>query len=290
MPFAAPAGASPWEFHLHPDVWLLMGGLLAGYMAATEVWGPRVTEPGVPAATTKQKSMFVAGILVLWLAADWPMHDISEGYLFSVHMLQHLLFSFVAPPLILLGIPKWLLRKLFSPPLLMKALRRLTRPLVAIVLFNGFIAISHWPELVNLSLRVEPVHFLVHLVLVLTSLLMWWPVVDPLPEMARLSTPAKMLYLFLQSIIPTVPASFLTFSSGVVYKFYASVPHPWIDAVNDQQIAGLIMKLGGGALLWGIITVMFFKWSAREESPDGAHHEVAWDDFEHELQAWDLRK
>ena len=288
--FASPAGASPWQFHLHLDVWLLMGGLLIGYMTAVGWWGPRVVPPGAAAASTKQKALFVAGVLTLWVGADWPIHDLSENFLFSVHMTQHMLFSFIAPPLILMGIPKWLLRKLLGQGALMRAVRVLTRPIVALVLFNAFVAVSHWPDLVDLALRVEIVHFVVHVLLVTTSLLMWWPVVDPLPEMARLSTPAKMVYLFLQSIIPTVPASFLTFSSGVVYEFYASVPHPWIDAVADQQIAGLIMKLGGGALLWGLITVMFFKWIAHEKEDDREVDEIEWEDFERELRAWDLRK
>jgi putative membrane protein len=118
---------------------------------------------------------------------------------------------------------------------------------------------------------------------------MWWPVVDPLPETARLQPPTKMFYLFLQSILPTVPASFLTFSDGVIYSFYADVPRlwPWLDPVTDQRVAGLIMKLVGGLLLWTVIAVIFFRWNAREEARDRG--EIPWDDFERELESYNLR-
>jgi putative membrane protein len=282
------AASSPWTFHPHPDVWLLVVALVAGYALALKVLAPAHAPPGRPVVARREVVLYGTGVAVLWLGADWPIHDLSEGYLFSVHMVQHMLFSLVAPPLLLLGMPRWLLRALLSPPGAMQIARVLTKPVVALVVFNAYVAISHWPDLVDLALRVEAVHLIMHTVLVITSFMMWWPVVGRLPELPNLSPPAKMLYLFLQSVLPTVPASFLTFAERPIYRFYESVPHPWIDAVTDSRISGLIMKLGGGALLWGIIAVLFFKWSAHEErvEPD---NEVAWDDFERELELWKLR-
>ena len=155
--------------------------------------------------------------------------------------------------------------------------------------FNATIALTHWPAIVNLAVRSEPAHLVLHGALFVTALAMWWPVLPPLPETGGLSYPAKMLYLFLQSIVPTVPASFLTFANSVIYDSYASLPHPWISAVDDQMIAGLIMKVGGGLLLWSIITVMFFRWNAKEQR-DEAEPELTWEDFERDLEVWDLRK
>jgi len=282
--------SSPWAFHFHPDVWALVIALAVGYVAALQLLGPRHA-PGRPPATRRQQLVFFGGVLTLWAGADWPMHDISESYLFSAHMIQHMLFTFVAAPLLLLGLPSWLLRVILRPAPLMRAARLLTRPLAALVLFNGVVAVTHWPAIVDASLRSEAVHFAVHFVLVVTALLMWWPVIAPLPETARLSEPAKMLYLFMQSVLPTVPASFLTFADEPIYRFYASVPRvwEWLDVVTDQRIAGLIMKLGGGFLLWSVIAVLFFRWNAREESAD-RDDELSWEDFERELQAWDLRR
>jgi putative membrane protein len=95
---------------------------------------------------------------------------------------------------------------------------------------------------------------------------MWWPVLSPLPESPPLTPPGQMLYLFLQSLAPTIPASFLTFGHTVLYAPYATFPRIWgISAMADQLIAGLIMKLVGGAILWVFIAAIFFKWHAREE-------------------------
>jgi putative membrane protein len=279
--------ASPWAFHAHPDVWLLIVTLVVGYALALKVLAPSHAPAGRPAVSRRE--LVLSGVAILWLGADWPIHDLSEGYLFSVHMIQHMLFSLVAPPLLLMGTPRWLLRALLSPPGVMRVVKVLTRPMVALIVFNAYVAVSHWPDLVDLALRVEAVHLVMHVVLVATSFMMWWPVVGRLPELPQLSPPAKMLYLFLQSILPTVPASFLTFAERPIYRFYESVPHPWIDALTDSRISGLIMKLGGGALLWGIIAVLFFQWGAREEQQK-PRDDLEWDDFERELEAWNLRK
>ena len=288
--FAQGEQASSWAFHPHPDVWVLVILLTTGYALALKRLGPSRAVPGRPPATARQQVLFFSGVFSLWLGADWPVHDLSEDYLFSVHMVQHMLFTFVAPPLMLLGLPQWLLRTLLAPAPVMRAVSFLTRPVVALILFNGVVAITHWPSLVDLSLRYEFVHLAIHTVLFTSATLMWSPVVAPLPELARLTPPAKMFYLFLQSILPTVPASFLTFADGPIYRFYASVPRVWaaFDPVTDQRVAGLIMKLGGGLLLWSVIAVLFFRWSSREES--GGEPELSWDDFERELQAWDLRR
>jgi putative membrane protein len=279
------AASSIWTWHPHADVWIAVGGLALGYAWALRRWEP----VGTP-TPAKQKTLFYSGLILLWLAADWPLHDVAERSLFSAHMVQHLVLTFVAPPLMLMGVPKWLLRKLLSPTWVFLAARWITRPLPALLLFNAIAAITHWPTLVDLSIRSVPAHIAIHWALVGSALIMWWPVIGPLPELPRLSAPSKMFYLFLQSILPTVPASFLTFATAPVYKSYSGFDHLWgLSTLNDQRISGLIMKLGGGLLLWSIITYMFFKWSAREEA-GVVEEDVSWEDFERELQAWDLRK
>jgi putative membrane protein len=285
------SSAEALTFHFHWSVWVLLGSLLAGYLLAIRLGSrPAAVAAGPELDPDAPHVCFLAGVFALWLGADWPLHELAENYLYSAHMVQHMLFTFVAPPLLLMGIPAWLMRRVLSAVKLTAVIRLLTRPVVALIVFNLVVAVTHWPALVDGSLRSEPMHFSIHLVLVLSALLMWWPIVDPLPEMRRLSEPGKMLYLFLQSILPTVPASFLTFADGPIYRFYETVPRLWgIDVVTDQRIAGLIMKLGGGLLLWGVITVLFFKWNAREEAQE-ASDELSWDDFEHELDTWDLRK
>jgi putative membrane protein len=266
---------------------LPLGLLLGAYFLAITRWGGAEGKRFV--ATGKQKFFFTAGVLVLWLSVDWPMDELADHYLFSAHMVQHMIIALVAPPLLLMGMPAWLLRKLLAPKRVFKAVRFLTKPVVGFLAFNAVFVLLHWPALMNETLRSEPVHFTVHFAVLITALMMWWPVVDPLPELSRLSEPAKMFYLFLQSVLPTVPASFLTFAHRPIYTFYESVPRLWgLSVVTDQMVAGLIMKIVGGLLLWGIIAVMFFRWYAREEAGNVVE-QVSWDDFERELQAWDMR-
>ena len=259
----------PYAWHPHPDVWVLIVVLLGGYVWALRHLGPRHTAPGQAVATRLQKICWVTGVATVWVAADWPVHDLSERYLYSVHMTQHLLLTLVAPPLLLLGTPAWLAREVLRPPKLYRAVRSLARPMPALILFNVLVVVTHWPTFVDATLRSEPLHFATHAALFISALLMWCPVAAPLPELRPLAPAAQMLYLFLQSIVPTVPASFLVFAETPIYRFYVDVPRLWsLSAGEDQRIAGLLMKLGGGLLLWLVIAVLFFRWHAAEEEND----------------------
>jgi putative membrane protein len=89
---------------------------------------------------------------------------------------------------------------------------------------------------------------------------------SPLVELPALTPPAQLMYLFVQSLAPTIPASFLTFGHTLLYPVYGTFPRIWgISALNDQLIAGLLMKIVGGLILWGFIGTIFFRWHAREE-------------------------
>jgi putative membrane protein len=266
----------------HPDAWLLIVVLLGGYLYALSAWGP-ANAPGRSPASRRQRWCFYAGIASIWLAADWPVKVLSE-HLFSMHMTQHLIFSLISAPLLLLGTPGWLLRKLLSPRPVNAVWRVVSRPLPALVVFNVWIAVYHWPPVVHLSVTNDGFHLLAHAGWMVTALIMWWPVLSPLPEMPHLSAPARMLYLFGQSIVPTVPASFLTFGESLVYGSYSSAPLVFgIDPITDQQVAGLLMKIGAGFFIWIVIAVLFFRWSADEDS--GAPDRLYWRDLEPGLEA-----
>lgn len=267
--------ADPWAWQPSPDVWLLVVTLYGGY------WYLLATRGGVAVrrvpATAAQRWCYTLGVAVLWAATDGPIDFIGETYLLSVHMLQFLLLTLVAPPLLLLGVPGWMLRRLLAPAPIAALIRALTRPLPAMVLFNAVIVVSHWPTVVDAYLRSDLAHFTMHAVWFSSALLWWWPVLSPLPELPHLTTPLRMAYLFAQSIVPTIPASFLTFGSGPLYDFYAQAPRLWgLSVIDDQQIAGLLMKMGGGLLLWAVITALFFRWS--HEDHTGAPDWLYWRD------------
>ncbi len=250
------------DWHPHLDVWLLLASIVLAYVIA----GRRHAIDTGEQVDVRRRTFFLTGMAVLWLGADWPIHDLGESYLYHLHMVQHLLFTLVAPPLLIAGMPPWLLRKLLRARFVSSVFRVLSKPLVALILFNGALLFVHWPAVVLASVTSEWTHFGLHVLLTSTALLMWWPVMSPLPEYPALPAPGQMLYLFLQSLAPTIPASFLTFGDHALYPVYATFPRIWgVGVLTDQLMAGLIMKLIGGAIFWVFIAVIFFRWYRLEE-------------------------
>ena len=263
------AQIDPWRFQPHPEVWLLLAAIIGLGFYATRVIGPKVVDAKEEIVSTRQKRYFAAGVVTLAIAADWPMHDIAEQYLYSVHMFQHLMISFFIPILFLQATPEWLARLILGGGDQERTwLGKLAKPVVAGVIFNLLAALTHWNGIVQLSFDSGPFHYGIHLVIFSSALLMWMPVLGPIPEL-RLSPPGQMIYLFLMSIIPTVPAGWLTFADNPVYSAYDTVERLWdISTVADQQAAGAVMKVIGGFFLWGMIAVRFFKWATAERAAD----------------------
>ncbi len=262
--------SDPWRFQWHPEVWVLVGFLVGAYTYMVRVIGPKAVPEGVQAVTRRNKLTFAAAMVMLWVASDWPMHDISEEYLYSAHMLQHMTLSYFLPPLALLATPTWLMRVLVGDGRFYAVVKFMTKPVIAGVLFNLIIMVTHIPLIVTASVDSGPLHYSLHFGVVMLSLLMWMPVVGPLPEL-RIGPLGKCIYLFMQSVVPTVPAAWLTFAEGAVYKSY-DIPvrvFGWSVAI-DQQLAGAIMKIAGGIFLWTLVVFIFFKRFATEY--EGQHN------------------
>lgn len=256
---AADLPVDPLAFQWHPEVWLLVGFLTGAYIYMVRVIGPRAVPAGQPVLSRMNVIAFPLAMLMLWIASDWPLHDISEEYLYSAHMIQHMMLSYFLPPLALMATPTWLARTLLGQGALYGAVRFLTKPVVAGVLFNGMVMILHIPLLVNASLDNGALHYGLHVAVVMSSLLMWMPVCGPVSEF-RMGVAGTMIYLFLQSVVPTIPAAWLTFAEGIVYDEYDRPLRLWgISAVQDQQLAGAVMKIAGGFFLWSIVIYLFFK-------------------------------
>ena len=211
------------------------------------------------------------GLAPLWVASDWPVHDIGEEYLFSVHMTQHMLLTFVVPPLFLLATPEWLARLVLGRGRVKRVFDFLARPIPAAL------AVQRLPAVHPLARRRQHVGRQRGRCTTSctrrwwsTAFLMWMPVCGPLPEL-RISYPAQMLYLFVISIVPTVPAGWLTFAEGAVYSAYDMPDRLWgLTITDDQQMAGVIMKLVGGGFLWLVITIRFFQWATKFSDTDKA--------------------
>lgn len=251
-------------FHIHWDVLGIVAALAFGYFYALRRLAPDHAPDGEPAVTRRQIIWFIGGLVLFFVARSWPMHDIGDQSLFLFHMIEHLILALAVPPLLLMGTPSWMMGMLVAP--ILPAVKFLTKPLIALLLFNGILAYIHAPNIIELMLRNEVAHLGLHLALIVSAMLMWWPVIGPIPETPKLEPFMAMGYLFLQSLVPTIPASFLTFASTPVYDIYTELPRLWgLSVLDDQLIAGLIMKVGGGLLLWTVIATIWFRWAAQEE-------------------------
>lgn len=249
----------PWRFQAHPEIWLLIVFLIGAYTYAVKVIGPQAGVPKDQTLSRKNLIAFIGAIGLLWFSTDWPMHDISEEYLYSVHMFQHMVLAYFVPPLVLLAIPEWLFRAVIGEGKAYRFVKRLSTPIVAGLLFNVVVMITHIPGLVNQSAQSSPLHYAMHILVVTTALCMWSPICSPAKEF-HIGYAGKTIYLFLMSVVPTVPAAWLTFAEDSVYKHYDIPIRVWgLSTETDQQLAGAVMKTGGSLFLWAIVIFIFFK-------------------------------
>ena len=251
-------------FHPHWDVYLVIAFLAVGYYFGMPRLAARYAPQGEAAVTTRQKWLFGVGLVAWVVVSTWPFHDIAEKSLFTFHMIEHMTLAWVVPPLLLMGSPWWLTRLLVRP--IMGPLRFFTRPLIALIVFNVVLAAIHAPRAVELMVTNDSFHFVAHFVLMATAFLLWWPVLGPIPDIPKLPAMAAIGYLFANGLVPTIPASFLTFATDSVYPVYDGFPRLWgLDVITDQTIAGLVMKIGGGLLLWGVMITIYFRWWQEEQ-------------------------
>lgn len=251
-----------WSFE--PGVVFALLALSLGYavglirLRPRTVWDEHVVAP-------REVIAFASGIALLVVALISPLDTLSDT-LFTAHMFQHMLLMYAVPPLLLVGTPAWLLRPALAVPGIERALRFLTGPIAAVVVFNAVLVFWHMPSAWDAALVDRSVHALEHVGFFGAGLIAWWPIFSPLPEVPRLSYPGQMLYLFVQSLVPAVVGAFLTFSGVVVYPVYAMTPKLWgLTPLIDQRLAGFEMKLLGTVLLWVLVTVRFFQWFSHEE-------------------------
>jgi putative membrane protein len=207
---------------------------------------------------------------VIFVSLNGPLHDLSDKYLFSAHMAQHLLLTLLFPPLLLYGTPAWVVRPILAPRWVTAVARVVTRPVIAAATFTAPIVLWHVPPFYEAALRHHGLHIVQHLVFLTTAVLMWWPILSPVPELPRIPYPGQMLYLFLLGLPMSLTGALITLSDAVLYPFYAAAPRVsrGLDALADQQIGGLLMWVVGGFALWGAMTVVWFRWSVRDQKGD----------------------
>ena len=211
---------------------------------------------------------FLVGLGVMWVALDWPIGALAAGYLASVHMVQFLLVGLVAPVLLLLGVPGPAYERLRGHSTMREVISRVTHPVVAIATINIILVFNHWPTVVDALMASQVGSFTIDMLWLFGGTLFWWPVVSPVPARPGFTYPLKLAYLIANTILSTAPFLYLTFSQLPVYATYELAPPVgWITKQQDQQLAGVLAKLGSGLVLWTAITVLFFRWYHAEGQP-----------------------
>lgn len=256
------------EPSLHPSV--LIGVGLFGALYFYGIGPLRRRHTLGPPAESWRPLCFVLGLLVMLGSLNGPIHDLSDTYLFSVHMAQHLLLTMVLPPLLIAGTPGWLLDWLLRPRPVLAVARVLTHPVVGGVLFSAVLLAWHAVGAYDLMMRNHEVHVATHLMFIATAVLLWWPVTSPSTLLPRLGQGMGMLYLFLVQIPMQILGAIITFADDILYPWYSSAPRTWgLSPLDDQKLGGLLMWIPGNLWIWGAMSVLFFQWAKREGDKRG---------------------
>jgi len=262
------ANLSWWRWSIHPSTVIGIAALAGIY-----IWAEKALHQRTSFA---ERSFFFSGLLLMFASLNGPIHDLSDDYLFSAHMVQHLLLTLAVPPLLLAGVPGSMLRPLLSRPAIAPGVRFFTRAPICFVVFAIVIAMWHLPPFYNAAMANHNLHILEHLMFMGAAVLMWWPLMSQLPEFPRLAYPGQMLYSFLTSIPMSIVAVYIAMADHVLYPAYSGAPRVLpLSPLEDQLLGALIMWIPGGIIFIIIMTVVFFKWNARgEDSTAGA--QVDW--------------
>jgi len=217
---------------------------------------------------------FGLGLTATLIALNGPVHDLAERSHFSVHMVQHLLLTLVAPPLLMLGTPAWMMDGLLGAiprrSGARAAARWITRPVAALATYTTVLVVWHLPGPYGAALDSHAWHIAEHGALMGAAIAAWWPVLGPSRLLPPLPYGARILYLFAFGMPMTVVAAMITGADEVLYPFYAAAAATRdIDALADQRLGGVLMWVPAGIVPLVAFTLVFFRWAAAEwDAPD----------------------
>jgi putative membrane protein len=246
-----------WE--VDPSIAIGLLALAALYAFASFKLGKR--------PSTRQIVYFASALFVILAALAGPVDYLEDRRFFTAHMFQHILLALFMPPLLLLGLPDWMLRPIATHRRIEPIARLLSNPVIALLVFTAAYALPHAPPIYDLMCRDETVHIATHITFMIGGTIMWWPLMSPLPEFPRLSYPGQIMYLFLLMIPMTAVAAPITLARSVVYSWYLEGPHPFgISPMEDQILGGILMWIGQSFYLICVMTGVFYRWSLQEGS------------------------
>ena len=252
-----------WRYTPFLGVWTVAATLIGGYVVTHR----RAGRPLDRALFRR----WCLGVLALFVVSEWPLGQLGVGYLASVGVARYVVYTFVAAPLLVSGIPTWMVDRWFPfGTRREQVLTSLTRWPTALIVFNVVLFGTHLPVVVDTLKVTQLGSFGVDVMHLGAALIWWWPAIRREKARGAIQEPIRAFYLFASSVLMFVPAAFLTFSPLPLYGLYELAPPLWLgfDPTADQQAAGIVMNVVGGFVLWGIIAGLFLSWSREQEAAD----------------------
>jgi cytochrome c oxidase assembly factor CtaG len=263
------------NLHAHPELhWTFSPAILFPIAVYAWLWIRRYRtvrrESGPRGAGARQLTAFVAAIVVLLIALVSPLDGLGEDYLFSAHMVQHLLLGDLAPLLILLSLSRVIMRPLTRRlQTIERALGPLAHPATALILWLGLVYLWHVPSLYDAALEHAPLHALQHLSFFTAGMLVWWPLIQPVPMRNRLTGMWTFGYIAAAKFGLAALGLFLTWTNTVVYSYYETVPRIWgLSPITDQNVGGAIMMVEQSLLLVTVLAILFGRMLAQSEEEE----------------------
>lgn len=234
--------------------------------------------------TTKQGFLFVLAMIILYAIKGSPL-DIMAHLLFYIHMTQMAALVLMVPPILIIAIPPWFWRKLLSYSLIHNIFGLLTKPLIALIIFNGLFSFYHIPLIFDHVMQNIWLHSGYSFLLFIVAILMWWPLINQLPEYQSISGIKKVGYIFADGILLTPACALIIFAGNPLYATYSD-PHVWgkvmslcvgasnfsnlnitgpemfssMSIIHDQQLGGVLMKVLQEIIYGIVLGHVFFEW------------------------------
>jgi putative membrane protein len=240
----------------------------------------------------KQVFFFVSSMVLLYMMKGGPL-DLLGHLMFSAHMTAMAIVYLAVPPLLILGLPKTLLREAINLRWIRPVFSFLTKPLIALILFNGLFSFYHIPDIFDVVKTDMILHSIFTVLMFIGAFLMWWPVVNPLPEEQSLSPIKKIGYIFADGVLLTPACALIIFAQAPLYSTYTdptlwmsalelcvpastlaslNISSPelfnWMPLLDDQQTGGVIMKVVQEIVYGSILGYIFFQWAKTEREKD----------------------
>ncbi len=272
------AATRPFDWHLHVLWLLVLLGVVAGYLWATQQQGCR--------AAPRQKLLFLGGVVLLVGALTWPLGDLASHWLLLALVLQRLLLTLAVPPLLVLGTPRPIIARLTRPPVVDAVLRVVVRPLPAVAIVTIVAVGTLTVGAVSLAADSVVARTVVQLVVLASGFVLWAPVLTELPGAQRLSALGRGGYLIVQSIVPSFLSIVWIFARHSLYPtFIHTGTIAGMSPLLDQELAGFLAKLSTIAVLWTVAFVIMTRAETAGEDTDP----LVWSDVEREIERADRR-